>query len=74
MTRLFEQAIETARTLPPERQDEIARLVLMLAHEDEPAYPPGPQALPSFNPSMDRASRDTAPEDEVQALWARHVL
>lgn len=35
MTRLFEQAIGIARLLPPERQDEIARLVLMLACEDD---------------------------------------
>lgn len=35
MTRLFEQAIGIARRLPPERQDEIARLVLMLACEDD---------------------------------------
>jgi hypothetical protein len=43
MTKLFEQAIETARALSPERQDEIARLVLMLAREDEPVCPMSPQ-------------------------------
>ena len=35
MTHLFEQAIGIARRLPPERQDEIARLVLMLASDDD---------------------------------------
>ncbi len=38
MTTLFELAIETARLLPPEKQDEIARLVLEMAAEEQSPY------------------------------------
>jgi hypothetical protein len=31
MTNLLDRAVEAARSLPPETQDEIARLVLQLA-------------------------------------------
>ena len=31
MTKLFERAVETVRSLPPETQDALARIVLQLA-------------------------------------------
>jgi hypothetical protein len=36
MTKLFERAVETVRGLPAETQDELARLLLQLAGEDQP--------------------------------------
>jgi hypothetical protein len=36
MTKLLEQAVEAARALPPESQDDIARIVLRLAGNEEP--------------------------------------
>ena len=36
MTKLLDRAVEAARGLPPERQDEIARVVLRLAGAEEP--------------------------------------
>jgi hypothetical protein len=36
MTKLLDRAVEAARGLPPERQDEIARFVLQLAGAGEP--------------------------------------
>ena len=36
MTKLLEQAVEAARALPPESQDDIARVVLHLAGNEEP--------------------------------------
>ena len=35
MTKLFEQAIEAARKLPPEEQDDIARAIMQLAGANE---------------------------------------
>ena len=37
MTTLLDRAMEAARTLPPEEQDEIARLVLQLARGEGPS-------------------------------------
>ena len=34
MTKLLQRAVETVRLLPPEAQDEIARLVLQLVEDD----------------------------------------
>jgi hypothetical protein len=35
MTKLLEQAVETVRGLPPEVQDELARILLQLADKDQ---------------------------------------
>lgn len=58
MTKLFEQAVETARALSPERQDEIARLVLMLAQEDEPVYPLSPEEDSEILQALAEVDRD----------------
>ena len=38
MTDLLDRAVTAARNLPPEAQDEIARVVLMMATDEEPLY------------------------------------
>jgi hypothetical protein len=38
MTKLLDQAIETARALPPDVQDDIARVVLQLTGSEQPGY------------------------------------
>ena len=35
MTKLFERAVETVRSLPPEMQDALGRIVLQLAQEND---------------------------------------
>ena len=39
MTDLLKKAVAAARGLPPAMQDEIARVMLMLAGEDQPPVP-----------------------------------
>jgi hypothetical protein len=39
MTKLLDQALEAARSLPPDAQDDIARVVLRLAGMDDEASP-----------------------------------
>jgi hypothetical protein len=39
MTKLLDQALEAARSLPPDAQDDIARVVLRLADADDEASP-----------------------------------
>ena len=36
MTKLLERAVDSVRTLPPEVQDELARLLLQIAGEEQP--------------------------------------
>ena len=36
MTKLLEHAVDSVRTLPPEVQDELARVLLQVAGEEQP--------------------------------------
>ena len=73
MTQLFDTAVRAARNLPPEVQDDIARIVLRLAVDAEAA----PIALTAderaaIENSLEQAARgDFATEAEVDAAWAK---
>lgn len=75
MTTLFDIAVETARQLPPEKQDVIARLVLQMAGEDQSVYRLSEEELESLKPSLKQAdNRNFASDAEVRTVWARHGL
>jgi hypothetical protein len=76
MTKLLDRALEAARSLAPAAQDEIARIVLRLAgNEDEPAVPLSAEEQASIGESKAAAARgDFATDDEVRAAWAKHGL
>ena len=75
MTRLFEQAVETVRGLPPEMQDELARMLLQLAGEDQPSLQLGPEEEASLDESLAQADRgEFATDDQVRAIWAKRNL
>ena len=76
MTKLLDQALEIARNLPADAQDDIARIVLQLAgaeaaspvvlSEDERA---------AIAVSKEAAERgEFATEAQVRATWAKHGL
>jgi len=71
MTRLLEQAFETARRLSADEQDTIARAILQLAGRDD--LPPVPLTLEereAIANSKAAASRgEFATDDEVRAVW-----
>ena len=75
MTTLLDRAMEAVRGLSPERQDEIARLVLEIAGAEG-----APVALTAEERAAIAASRaaaargEFATEDEVRATWAKHNL
>jgi hypothetical protein len=61
--------------LPPERQDEIARLVLQLAGNEEPSVALTAEERAAIIASRAAAARgEFATDDEVRAVWARHNL
>ena len=73
MSHLFERAIESVKTLSPEAQDEIARLLLQLTAEGAPAIAMTEQEEASFDESFRQAERGEFASDEaVRAVWAKH--
>jgi hypothetical protein len=74
MTRLFEQAIEAARKLPPEEQDDIARAIMQLAGaQDVAPVPLTSEEHEAIARSKAAAARgDFASDDEVRAVWSKH--
>ena len=76
MTKLFDRAIETVRSLPAEMQDEIARLVLQLAGDaDQPVVELLPEEDASFDDSFAQAARgEFATDEQIRAIWAKHGM
>lgn len=77
MTTLLEHALDAARSLPADMQDEIARIILRLAGTDDAAAPvvlTKPE-LEAVAVSKAAASRGAFATDEaVRAVWSRHGL
>jgi predicted transcriptional regulator len=75
MTKLLEQAVETVRGLPPEIQDELARMLLQLAGEAQPLLQLSPEEEASLDESLAQAdSGEFATDEQVQAIWAKRNL
>ena len=75
MTELLERAVEAARGLPPATQDEIARIVLQLAGDDEPRIALTYDERAAIALSKAAAARgEYATDEQVRAVWAKHGL
>jgi predicted transcriptional regulator len=76
VTKLLEQAVETVRGLPPEMQDDLARVLLQLAAgEDQPVLQLSAEEEASFDESLAQADRgEFATDEQVRAIWAKHGL
>lgn len=76
MTKLLEQAVEAARNLSPDEQDDIARMVLRLAGtDDEPPVPLTSDEQAAITASKAAAARgEFATDEQVRAVWAKHGL
>jgi hypothetical protein len=75
MTKLLEQAVETVRGLPPEVQDDLARILLQLAGEDQPVVQLSAAEEASFEESLAQADRgEFATDEQIRAIWAKHNL
>ena len=76
MTKLLDHALELARSLPSEAQDDIARIVMQLAGSDTST----PVALTAderkaLEISKAAAARGQfATDEQVRAVWAKHGL
>jgi len=75
MTKLLERAVETVRSLPPEMQDDLARVLLQLAGEDQPVVELTLEEAASFDESLAQAERrEFATDEQVRAIWSKHGL
>jgi hypothetical protein len=75
MTKLFDQAIEAVRVLPPEEQDDIARLLLQLTRDDAEPVPISPDERAAITRSKEAAARgEFASDEQVRATWAKYGL
>lgn len=75
MTNLLEYAIERVRSLPREKQDDFARVLLQLTGEEQPVY----EMTPEEEASLDEARaevvrREFATDEQMRAIWAKHSL
>lgn len=75
MTKLFEQALEAARKLPPAMQDDMARVMLLFAGNEQPVVQLTPEEDAALAQSEAAAARgEFATDEEVRAVWSKHGL
>lgn len=75
MTKLLEQAVATARNLPPEMQDDIARMMLIYAGDDERMIELTPEEEADLIEAQAEMTRgEFATESEVQAVLSKYRL
>jgi hypothetical protein len=75
MTKLFDTAVEKVRRLPPESQDELARVLLQMTGEDQPVIHLTAEEMASFEESLRQAELgEFATEDQIRAISAKHGL
>ena len=75
MTELLEKAVATARGLPPELQDDIARVMLTLAGDGRPTIELSPEEEADLIEAQAEMARgEFATEVEVQAVFAKYRL
>jgi hypothetical protein len=77
MTKLLDQALEAVRILPPDTQDDIARVVLQLAGGDDAVAPvvlSDEEKAAIANSKAAAARGEFATDEQVRAVWAKHGL
>lgn len=73
MSELVERALAVMRTLPPEKQEELAQMVLFRA--EQPVVQLTPEEEEALSLSEAAAARgEFASEEEIRAIWAKHGL
>lgn len=61
--------------LPPEMQDDFARVLLKLTDEEKPVYVMTPEEEASMEESTAQAERgEFATDEQVRAIWAKYGL
>ncbi len=76
MTKLMDEAIESLRRdVPPEHQDEIARIVMQLTGKEQPVYKLTSEESADLDEAeLEIARGEFATDEQVRALWSKHGL
>jgi hypothetical protein len=75
MTKLLEQAVSAARNLPPEMQDDIARMMLSYAGDDEQMIELSPEEEADLIEAQAEMARgEFGTETEVQTILSKYRL
>ncbi|VVB48733.1 hypothetical protein RHAL1_03469 [Beijerinckiaceae bacterium RH AL1] len=75
MTELLDRAVASLQALPPEAQDDVARLILQWMDDEQAPVQLTAEEDASFAQSLAQADRrEFASDDEVRAIWAKHGL
>ncbi len=76
MTKLMDEAIESLRRdVPPEHQDEIARVVMQLTGKEQPVYKLTSEESADLDEAeLEIARGEFATDEQVRALWSKHGL
>jgi predicted transcriptional regulator len=75
MTKLLDRALEAARSLPSDAQDDIARVVLQLAGGEVAPIALSTDERAAIAASKAAAARgEFATDEQVRAIWAKHGL
>ena len=73
MTELLEHAVDTVRALPPAMQDELARVLLQLAGEEQPVIQLTAEEDADLAAADEEIARgEFATDEEMSAIWAKH--
>ena len=75
MSKLLEQAIAKARTLPEEEQDALGAVLLSMTEDDGSAVQLDEDTRAAIREGLEQARRgEFVPDEEIQALWKRFGL
>ena len=76
MSNLLDQALESVRRLDPEAQDDIARVMKLLAGDDDmPVEPLTPEQRAAIARSKAETARgEFATDEQVRAVWSKYGL
>jgi len=75
MTKLLEHAVDSVRALPPEVQDELARLLLQVAGEEQPVIRLTSEERADLAEADEEIARgEFATEEEIRLILAKRPV
>jgi hypothetical protein len=75
MTKLLEHAVDTVRALPAEVQDELARLLLQLAGEEQPVIQlTAEERADLADVDAEIARGEFATDEQIRAMLAKRAV
>ena len=75
MSKLLEQAIAKARTLPEAEQDALGAVLLSMTEDEGGVVQLDDETRAAIREGLDQARRgEFVPDEEIQALWKRFGL